>query len=55
MLNRIVLVCVLAAMTALIIYGLRVESGPRPTDVLLPQAGTTDRLPRAVRLGAPDA
>ena len=55
MLNRIVLALVIAATIALIIYGLRVGSGPRPTDVLLPETGTTDRLPRAVRLGRPQS
>jgi hypothetical protein len=55
MLNRIVLACVLVATIALIIYGLRVGSRPRPTDVLLPEKGTTDRLPRAVRLGQPQS
>lgn len=53
MFNRIVLACVIAAVIVLIIYGVRVASEPGRTDVLLPETGATDRLPRAVRLGRP--
>ena len=53
MFNRVVLACVIVAVTVLMIYGLRAASEPRRTDVMLPETGTTDRLPRAVRLGRP--
>lgn len=53
MFNRVVLACVIVAVTVLLIYGLRAASEPRRTDVMLPETGTTDGLPRAVRLGRP--
>jgi hypothetical protein len=53
MFNRVVLACVVVAVIVLIIYGVRVASEPRHSDVMLPETEATDRLPRAVRLGRP--